>query len=498
MKATGWATTALSVGISLIVAAAATDAAADALKDTTRAAKEAYLNHEYEAAAAKYEQSIKLAQGASPHVLIVLYSNLGAAYREAHKFDDAQRAFKSAISHAEKSKIETDPSAKNAMLQYANLLKRMGHNMEATLMESRALGKAMAAAPAITSGITPPVGNIPNPVNPTADAATGAMLNGHKMSLDELKQFANEHPNSFQVNDALANEYLHLQKWPDAIKQLQLINQRFPNQEKRLHQFLAVCYSKSGDSANAVSEIQYDLSANPANARDDYLLLHGYYMEQGDIKAASDVDRQFLEKFPTDPQAPAVTSILDSLSKVNTNGGRSRQYDVGKNYSWPLNYFPLKVFILPIDDSYRLSRSALGRMEDRPEQIVTTALNQWAGASLNKVSFTTALTAKESNIEISFVTNPNGLEQGVAGLTTFGSREEHAKARLQILIVDDSGKPATPEKLLCVTLHELGHALFLEHSTQPGDIMFPQMRGAPQCELSSNDAQRVTKLYSSQ
>lgn len=60
--------------------------------------------------------------------------------------------------------------------------------------------------------------------------------------------------------------------------------------------------------------------------------------------------------------------------------------------------------------------------------------------------------------------------------------------------VDSEGASADQIDLLTVMIHELGHALGLDHSDNPEDVLYPSYRG-PQRRLGPGDVQRIQELY---
>jgi hypothetical protein len=479
-----------------LLPASAYEQPSPALKSVTQAAKQAYMSHDYDLSIAKYQQAIKLAQNTSPRALIILNSNLGAALREAHKWSESQEAFKAAISCAEKNNLEKDPSAKNAMSQYAVLLRRMGKNVDAQLMESRALGTALVVAavpnqPDSAEAETSQAAKIS--MAPPPVAATGAEKN---LSIEQIKQMLARDPDNFNLTELLAQRYCDDRKWEQALNVLQLIQRKFPNRDGALHQRLAQCYGQMGDNTNAISEAQADLAANPTRSS-DYLLLHGFYMDMGDIKGATASDESYLSKFSQNDQYyPTIQHFLESLKHFDaTKGDKPNALEQKQN--WPASFFPLKVYGAPVNESFHLAHSGVDPSEQTPSDVLNNCLDAWARASQQRVSFIRVDRPQDANIEVNFTINPNGLEPGVAGVTQWGQMEEHQKVRISVLIVNpNTSGPVTPEKLTNTVLHELGHALGIQHSSLPEDIMYPQEHPQPQTALSENDAKRVMRLYS--
>lgn len=488
----------LGMALFLLPSARAYQDPSSELKSMTQQAKQAYVNHDYDGAVLKYQQALKLANGVAPKVYIILYSNLGAALREGHKYDQAQDAFKSAISYAEKSNLERDPSATNAMRQYAALLKRIGKNVDAEIMESRASGTALVTGLKPMAKTPEPGGNFVKSkiaMAPPSITLPNTRASLQNKSIDELKQMIADKPDDFSAYELLANRYIDDAKWSEAEGTLQTINRDFRNQDKDLHLKLAFCYQKDNRYQDALNELQSDLAIHPSRS-EDYLSMHQMYVNLGDLKSAIEIDQAFLAKFPDDPRDGYVKGLIQQLNSGLALGSGDKRNATEEKQNWPNYYFPLKVYAAPVDDSYHFARSTMGMSEQTPAEVLNEALQAWASASNQKVSFVPTQRPEDANIEVTFTNNPNGLEPGRAGVTHWESNQEHQKVRVVILIVDGAtGKPVAPEMLMNTTLHELGHALGLEHSSLPDDIMYPQLHGTMQVTLSDNDAKRVTRLY---
>ena len=83
---------------------------------------------------------------------------------------------------------------------------------------------------------------------------------------------------------------------------------------------------------------------------------------------------------------------------------------------------------------------------------------------------------------------------GRTGLTEVqsNSQGEIGHASVTLAVADPRGRRLGPLEVRAVAMHEIGHALGLPHSADPGDIMYPTVRRAM---LSDRDRATVTLLY---
>ncbi len=68
------------------------------------------------------------------------------------------------------------------------------------------------------------------------------------------------------------------------------------------------------------------------------------------------------------------------------------------------------------------------------------------------------------------------------------------KATVTLALRHSEGLPMSDDFLRLVALHEVGHALGLPHSEDPGDAMHPGNRSA---RLSARDVRSLQQLYAS-
>lgn len=96
-----------------------------------------------------------------------------------------------------------------------------------------------------------------------------------------------------------------------------------------------------------------------------------------------------------------------------------------------------------------------------------------------------------------------GLFNGAAGFNRWswkenGKRLDFSVDGLTVVVPPISGgRPDEQllERVKAVAIHEMGHALGLQHSNSPNDIMYPQMLPTTQARLSDRDLQTIEAFY---
>lgn len=189
--------------------------------------------------------------------------------------------------------------------------------------------------------------------------------------------------------------------------------------------------------------------------------------------------RQSIEKNPL--------AALNALSEWRGQGGKTTHQSV----RWPLDQMPLAVWIEPADDPKLPS-----------EKLLFATLKQWEVASEGLIRFRwmdRAIESREaSHIEFGWsreTVKGRDYEVGHANRDVQSSRIRRVDITLiQEPIIDGH---LTPDKrrsrLLATVLHEMGHALGLEHSENSQDVMY--YRGWQLESLSANDINRLRDLY---
>jgi hypothetical protein len=106
--------------------------------------------------------------------------------------------------------------------------------------------------------------------------------------------------------------------------------------------------------------------------------------------------------------------------------------------------------------------------------MVKQALNQWTEASEGLLRFTYTDTPRKADIRINWVEKCTG-QTGCVGFTRSqmdGNRNiTRATVDVQTWGIFDKQEPAMPGMLRVTILHELGHAIGLDHTHSPADVM---------------------------
>lgn len=180
---------------------------------------------------------------------------------------------------------------------------------------------------------------------------------------------------------------------------------------------------------------------------------------------------------------------------------RSNRFIKNKCFpSWSKQRMPLRVYIChdgthkPIDARY--------------DQIFVGATREWSAATRGRIRFVTVNGPTRADIVVHWTPDRRTWGRGQdANETCSGMTEVHWSRRFgitkaSIFILTNKGDPPGLAQIKHTSLHELGHALGLAHSSYPLDTMNPTFwwdsnSKAADVSLTEGDIAALNRLYAS-
>ncbi|MDD3012467.1 MAG: matrixin family metalloprotease [Candidatus Gastranaerophilales bacterium] len=187
-------------------------------------------------------------------------------------------------------------------------------------------------------------------------------------------------------------------------------------------------------------------------------------------------------------QPKGITDFVNELLSWRQN----EKLESRKCPRWDMSRIPLKYFISNSDESDRFLSDFMDAAQ--------SSFLPWSRASAGLIRFERVFNEDLSDIAIDWTdtTTPGrNFESGHADLKVLNNKIEKAKIKIVIspLIDNLASSKQRIERVRRTSLHEIGHALGLNHSENRKDMMY--YRGINNNRLSSNDIKRLADLYQS-
>lgn len=289
-----------------------------------------------------------------------------------------------------------------------------------------------------------------------------------------------------------------------AIKTLQDGRTRFAGDPKARSTFtiqLAQSYTKFNMFREALKEYETASKLEPGNSD----LVHNMMYCQtkiGDLDGLQDTRKSFADKFPTHADSKTMQEEIKYYEKDFKATKEREQSQSASAMEAPFDDVPMPLKIYVHD---RLSgrtvwsnKPQAGKDKINYSVLVERAFTDWSNASSKKLTFMFIDNPAAANIECEWTEDRAKLHYAFAGgVTSYGTNNiGQPKARI-FLLIDYKNPGFNETEFYTTSLHEIGHAIGLSHSSSPKDIMYfsSGVVDTKSPGLSQNDIARIRKLY---
>jgi predicted Zn-dependent protease len=264
-----------------------------------------------------------------------------------------------------------------------------------------------------------------------------------------------------------------------------------------IHYSLGVILNQGHDRAGALKQFDTALHFRPSSP--ELVLELAKKFERAELLTkAVFCYQQYVRYFPKSPMTPRLKDQIERMKKAGLDASakdlKAPDYlKFGSHTTinaWSYEDMPLKVFIA--------SGNNIQGYHEHYRQFIIQAFDEWSVASDNKVSWKLVGSKGEADIICDWVSAqsqfPGGDEGNTAGITylSYSGVKDHVMHRALIQIWT---MYLGDDEIKACCLHEVGHALGLEHSPSNSDNLYCALNHTPVIHLSSRDKATIKKLY---
>jgi tetratricopeptide (TPR) repeat protein len=264
------------------------------------------------------------------------------------------------------------------------------------------------------------------------------------------------------------------------------------NPSSALRHILAEVMVRQGRYQKAVEQY-LECTLDSPNDFEARVAIGQIYIDTGRFADAAAVYRQVLRKTNDNRYRRQAQDGLERIEEYNAMGNmNAANYlsdDIHEHFK-PSD-FPLKIAIW-VDPELRKYRETF-------KDAVHSSFKKWSDASGGKLTFQYVENQKDARIICKLTGTMRGsrfVSHGIKLGETLRDTDDGATmavkfSRVEVFFDTDDDPNSIPD----ITLHEVGHALGINHSNNPRDIMFPFARHPFAALLTERDKNTLKALY---